>query len=201
MATDDPHKPLRQDVRLLGELLGEPPRALEGDGLFRTVERVRRLAKEARAGSNEEFATLAAELSRMSVEQALPVARAFSHFLHLANIAEQHHRIRRRRAYQRDPTARPQRGSCAETFARLIDEGISPERLHEAVSTLRIELVLTAHPTEIARRTLVQKYNRIAEALATRDRADLTILEREEVHAALLREIMSAWGTADVREE
>ena len=201
MPADDPHKPLRDDVRLLGELLGETLRALEGDELFRTVEHVRTAAKDARSGNRDDFDALTEDLSHLAVEAALPVARAFSHFLHLANVAEQHHRTRRRRAYQRDAKASPQRGSCEETFARLIAQGVSPDRLHEAVCTMRIELVLTAHPTEIARRTLVQKYNRIAEALATRDRPDLTIPAREEVEAMLLREIMSAWGTSDVRAE
>ena len=100
--TDDPHRPLRDDVRLLGELLGQTLRAIEGDELFGAVERVRALAKRARAGANDDFDTLAGELSRMPVDFALPVARAFSHFLHLANIAEQHHRIRRRRVYERE---------------------------------------------------------------------------------------------------
>ena len=198
---DDPHKPLRDDVRLLGDLLGETLRRLEGVELFQTVERVRAHAKAARAGGSGEFEALAAELSQMPVAAALPVARAFSHFLHLANVAEQHHRIRRRRAYQRDPNAQPQRGSCDEAFARLLSEGVRPDALHHAMCTLRIELVLTAHPTEIARRTLVQKYNRIADALAAGDREDLTLPERDELQATVLREIMSAWGTGDVREE
>src|SRR6185503_6266090 len=116
-----------------------------------------------------------------------------AHFLNLANIAEQHHRIRRRREYQRAPDARPQRGSCMDSFASLRASGFSAERLHAAVCKLRIELVLTAHPTEIARRTLVQKYNRIAEALMTRDRSDLTLAERDELIAGLRREITSAW--------
>jgi phosphoenolpyruvate carboxylase len=199
--TDDPHRPLRDDVRLLGELLGQTLRAIEGDELFGAVERVRALAKRARAGANDDFETLAGELSRMPVEFALPVARAFSHFLHLANIAEQHHRIRRRRVYEREKNAPPQRGACAEAFPRFLASGISPEALHQAVASLRIELVLTAHPTEIARRTLVQKYNRIAACLAQQDRDDLTRPEREQIHAALLREIMAAWGTSDVRAE
>ncbi|MBA2306204.1 MAG: phosphoenolpyruvate carboxylase [Acidobacteria bacterium] len=196
----DPHEPLRDDIRLLGELLGETLRTLEGDELFRTVERVRALSKGARAGVDGDFEMLSAELSTMPVEAALPVARAFSHFLHLANIAEQHHRIRRRRVHLRDPAAPPQRGSCDETFASLLVAGVPADRLHEAVCGMEIELVLTAHPTEIARRTLVQKYNRIAMALAARDRADLTTPEREEVEARLLREIMSAWGTGEVRK-
>jgi phosphoenolpyruvate carboxylase len=196
---DDPHKPLREDVRLLGELLGGSLKRHAGHEVFSTVERVRALAKSGRAGHAGHFRLLADELGRMSEDEALPVARAFTHFLHLANIAEQHHRIRRRRDYQKDPNALPQRGSCDEAFARLLREGIDPERLHQAVCALRIELVLTAHPTEVARRTLVQKYNRIAAALAEQDRPDLTGSEREEIVAALEREIDAAWATADVR--
>src|SRR5215510_2953499 len=188
----DPHKPLRDDVRLLGELLGDTVKRFAGADVFDVVERVRALAKSSRSGNERAFTELADVLAGMSLDEALPVARAFAQFLHLANIAEQHHRVRRRRAYQRDPDARPQRGSCEDSFARLLAAGISPERLHEAVCSLQIELVLTAHPTEVARRRIVQKHNRIARALATRDRPDLTFLEREEVVAALGREIEGA---------
>lgn len=197
----DPHKPLRDDVRLLGELLGDNLRAQVGEALLRRVERVRALAKSARGGHSDDFRVLADELSGMSLDEALPVARAFAHFLHLANVAEQHHRIRRRRAYQRDPAARPQRGSCEEAFDRLLANGIAPERLVDAVCSLQIELVVTAHPTEVARRTLVQKYNRIASTLAMRDRPDLTIPEREDLMATLQREIMTAWNTSEVRHD
>ncbi|MBA3270144.1 MAG: phosphoenolpyruvate carboxylase, partial [Acidobacteria bacterium] len=197
----DLHKPLREDVRLLGELLGDVLKRHAGDELFAMVERVRALAKSGRAGHEQDFRLLADELGRMSIDDALPIARAFTHFLHLANVAEQHHRIRRRRAYQQDPQATPQRGSCEDGFARLLAGGISAERLHEAVCTLQIELVLTAHPTEIARRTLVQKYNRIATALAAQDRPDLTLVEREELVDSLKREIEAAWASSEIRSQ
>jgi phosphoenolpyruvate carboxylase len=197
----DPHKPLRDDVRLLGELLGQTLQAHAGRALFERVERVRALAKSGRSGHEHDFRVLADELRQMSTDEALPVARAFTHFLHLANIAEQHHRIRRRRQYRADPDAPPQRGSCEDGFARLIAEGVSPDALFDAVSALRIELVLTAHPTEIARRTLVHKYNRIARLLAKRDRPDLTAPERDALIDALQREIAGAWGTSDLRAE
>jgi phosphoenolpyruvate carboxylase len=197
----DPHQPLRDDVRLLGELLGDTVRTQEGEALFQTIERVRALSKSARAGNDTDFRVLSDELSRLSLDQAQHVARAFAHFLHLANIAEQHHRVRRRRAYQRDPAAAPQRGSCEEAFGRLLASGISADRLFESVCGLRIELVLTAHPTEVARRRIVQKHNRIAAALATRDRSDLTVLERDDVVAALQREIEGAWATSEVRAQ
>jgi phosphoenolpyruvate carboxylase len=197
----DPHKPLRDDVRLLGELLGDTIRAQAGDSIFATVERVRALAKSGRAGNDADFRELADELSRMAVDDALPIARAFAHFLHLANIAEQHHRVRRRRAYLRDAAAPPQRGSCADGFARLLAAGITPDQLHASVSALQVELVLTAHPTEVARRRLVQKHNRIAAALAQRDRTDLTAPEQVDLVSALRREILAAWGTSDVRQQ
>jgi phosphoenolpyruvate carboxylase len=195
----DPHKPLRDDVRLLGGLLGETVRAQAGDGIFQTVERVRRLSKSARAGNDADFQTLAGELSEMPVDHLLPVARAFGQFLHLANIAETHHRIRRRRQYQRDPATPPQRGSCDDVFARLVAGGLTPDALWEAVRTLQVELVVTAHPTEVARRRIVQKHNRIAAALARRDRPDLTLPEQADVDDALRREVLSAWGTSEVR--
>ncbi len=197
----DPHKPLRDDVRLLGDLLGETIRSQVGTRVLQLVERVRALAKSARAGNDADFRTLATELGQMSPDDAQHVARTFAHFLHLANIAEQHHRVRRRRAYLRDPTAAPQRGSCEEGFARILAAGVSPERLHEAVCDLQIELVLTAHPTEIGRRRLVQKHNRIAAALAVRDRTDLTVPEQDDTLAGLRREVMAAWETNEVRRQ
>ena len=199
--TADPHKPLRDDVRLLGEVLGDTVRRFSGEDVFQTVERVRALAKSGRAGNDRAFSELADVLAGMTLDETLPIARAFAQFLHLANIAEQHHRVRRRRAYQRDPEARPQRGSCEDSFARLLAAGISPDRLHEAVCALQIELVLTAHPTEVARRRIVQKHNRIARALAARDRPDLTLVEREQLLAALRREVEGAWATNEVREQ
>src|SRR5688572_1548268 len=198
--TPDPHKPLRQDVRLLGALLGDTLRDRGGQQLFDTVEHVRSLAKATHAGDRP-LADLAQVLGSLPVDAAIPLARAFTHFLNLANVAEQHHRIRRRRAYQRDPDSPPQRGSCEETFSRLIAGGITRDDLYDAVCSLRIELVLTSHPTEVSRRTMIHKYNRIASLLAANDRPDLTFPERDEVNAALRREIETAWDTDEVREQ
>src|SRR5262249_38801929 len=122
---------------------------------------------------------------------------AFAQFLTLANIAEQHHRVRRRRGYQRDPGSLPQPGSCDEALGRLTSRGIAPDALYETVARLRIELVLTAHPTTITRRTLVLGQLRIADALARRDRADLTAPEQRDVLDSLRREIAAAWATPE----
>jgi len=116
----DPHQPLKDDVHLLGDLLGETLRAHEGETLFTRVEAVRAMAKAARAGDARAFDRLADVLGAMPIDSAVPIARAFAHFLALANIAEQHHRIRRRRVHAREADRAPQRGSCLETFQRLI---------------------------------------------------------------------------------
>ncbi len=194
----DPHQPLHDDVRLLGELLGDALRAGGGEQLFASVERVRALAKQARGGGRE-FAGLQRTLRALSVHDALAVARAFAHFLGLANIAEQHHRIRRRRDYQRDPGAAPQRASLAESFTRLLAAGLTPGALRDGVCGLHVELVLTAHPTEVVRRTLRRKARRVAELLALGDRTSLTAPERAERVRALRAEVAATWLTNEVR--
>ena len=167
-------QPLRDDVRFLGRLLGETLAAQEGQALFDTVERVRRLSKQARGGDLESLERLSSQLSAMPIEDAEPVARAFAHFLNLANIAEQHHRLRQRRLHSRDPSAGPEQGSVEETVERLLADGVTPDELYQAVCSQRIELVLTAHPTQVTRRTLLSKFARIESVLEQNDRADLT---------------------------
>ena len=194
-------KPLRDDVHLLGDLLGQTLRAQEGDELFGMVERVRTLAKSGRSGNAADFEELAALLASRPTSEALPVARAFAHFLNLANIAEQHHRVRRRREYLRRTDAKPQPGSCDEVFGRLIAEGGNPEALFERVRDLEIELVLTAHPTEVVRRTLLQKYGRIAGLLELLDRDDLPAGERNAAIEELRRVVTAAWETDEVRHD
>jgi phosphoenolpyruvate carboxylase len=200
MSSSDPHAALRDDVRLLGTLLGDTLRAREGDEFFAQIERVRAMAKAAHEHDREQFDRLADLLRDLTLGAAVPIARAFSHFLALANIAEQHHRVRRRREYARAPERRPQPGSSDEAFPRLIAAGIAPPALAGAVAALRIELVLTAHPTEIARRTVLQAQHRIADTLARRDHSDLTAVEQDEALDTLRREIAILWETEEGRD-
>src|SRR5688572_14293368 len=137
MASDDPHAALRDDVRMLGEMLGETLRTRSGDWLLDTVERVRMLSKQ-RQREARDLEDLGDLLGSLPVEHAVPVARAFSHFLTLANIAEQHHRVRRRREYQLDVNAAPQAGSFDDTFARLLARGVTADALHAAVGRLHV---------------------------------------------------------------
>ncbi|MFN2240108.1 MAG: phosphoenolpyruvate carboxylase [Thermoanaerobaculia bacterium] len=199
-ASEEKDRPLRDDVRLLGELLGAALRSQESELLYERVEAVRALSKSWRSGRKEDFGKLTRLLEKMPAEDALPIARAFSHFLTLANVAEQHHRVRRRREYRRQEET-PQSGSCEEVFARLIAGGVTPDQLHETVSRMRVELVLTAHPTEVARRTLLYKHARIADLLGELDRPDLAPIELEEARTELHRTVVSVWETDEVRHE
>jgi phosphoenolpyruvate carboxylase len=197
----DPHAPLRRDVRQLGEFLGLILREEEGQALFDAVEGVREDAKAGRAGDEPARSRLRSRLSGLPLEQAVPLARAFAHFLGLANIAEQHHRERRRRDYERDPESRPQPGSLQEAIPRLLAQGVPPEAIREAAGELGVEAVLTAHPTQIQRRTLLAKEQRISDLLNLLDREDLTPRERSEALSALAREVHAMWRTDEFRKE
>src|SRR4051794_36525123 len=121
---DDPQQALRDDVHLLGELFGDTLREHDGPALFEMVEHVRALAKRAHGSDPAAFEALTERLNALPVAAAVPIARAFAQFLTLANIAEQHHRVRRRRDYARNPQGRPQPGSCADAFARWRASGL-----------------------------------------------------------------------------
>ena len=188
---------LRDDVRLLGDQLGNALRSQVSNEFFNTVERVRLAAKGARAGNQQDTQALQQVLAELPAESMLALTRAFTQFLALANIAEQHHQIRCTRQALR--SGEPVDHSLHQGLTRLLESGIEPERLHKTVCNLAIELVLTAHPTEVTRRTLLQKYNRVASILGQRDRSDLTPEERLLLEEDLQREIISIWETDEIR--
>ncbi|MDH4249362.1 MAG: phosphoenolpyruvate carboxylase, partial [Deltaproteobacteria bacterium] len=192
---------LRRDVRELGAMLGEVIQSQGGTRLFERVEDVRRLSKSGREGETRALETLTAQLSALPSEEALQLARAFSHFLSLANIAEQHDRVRMSRQSHQDPELPAGRGSVEELMTTLLQEGITPERLFETVCALKMELVLTAHPTEITRRALLQKYLALDAALSENDRPDLPEEERVEIQARIRREIAAFWHTDEVMRQ
>ncbi|MBD9677039.1 phosphoenolpyruvate carboxylase [Pseudomonas sp. PDM18] len=187
---------LREDVHLLGELLGRTIRAQYGQGFLDKIELIRTGAKAARRGSAEGAKQLTATLDGLGEDELLPVARAFNQFLNLANIAEQYHRIRRRTPKEPEPF---ENRVLAELLGRLRKSGLGAEGLARQVAELEIELVLTAHPTEVARRTLIQKYDAIAAQLAAGDHSDLLPEERQAVQEKLQRLIAEAWHTDEIR--
>jgi phosphoenolpyruvate carboxylase len=198
---DDPHRPLRDDVRHLGALLGDTLKEQVGQSLFDNVEAVRHMSRDARADSTPEYQPISDFLSTLTLDEASDVARAFAQFLNLANIAEQHHRVRRRRHYDRVPGSAPQPGSFADTLRGLVARGIPASEIRDAVAALEVELVLTAHPTQVTRRTILQKYDRVEAALDRGDRVDLTVREAAANEAELRRVIAELWETEEVRRE
>jgi len=184
---------LREDVHLLGELLGNTIREQYGDDFLDKIEQIRKGAKADRRGAGDELST---SLNQLQEDELLPVARAFNQFLNLANIAEQYQLIHRRDESQPAPF---ESRVLPELLARLQSEGHGNESLARQLGRLEIELVLTAHPTEVARRTLIQKYDAIAAQLALQDHRDLTTAEREQIRQRLQRLIAEAWHTEEIR--
>ncbi len=184
---------LREDVHVLGELLGDTIREQYAEAFLQKIEDIRHSAKADRRGPGEKLSSTLADLAD---EDLLPVARAFNQFLNLANIAEQYQLIRRRDPGQAAPF---EARVLPELLARLKAAGHTPQALAQQLATLDIQLVLTAHPTEVARRTLIQKYDAIAAQLAVQDHRDLTDAEREQVRERLRRLIAEAWHTEEIR--
>jgi phosphoenolpyruvate carboxylase len=196
--------PLRADIRRLGDLLGETLKRFGGERLFEIEEDVRALCKRLRgaqatgktAGAERELKRL---LRRLSLDETIGVIRAFSVYFQLVNIAEQYHRIRRKRFYELRTPDQPQRGSLAETLRRLRRDFSDPNLLQRVVDRLEIMPVMTAHPTEAARRTLLEKHRRIADLLADFDDENQAPRRRDELQARLASEVESVWQTDEVR--
>ncbi|MBA3843694.1 MAG: phosphoenolpyruvate carboxylase, partial [Actinobacteria bacterium] len=184
----DPTAPLRRDIRQLGTILGIVLVEQEGEWLLELVERIRRDARAARHDGHvvEVDAALGAR------EQAL-VLRAFGLYFQLANLAEQHHRLRRRR--EDASSGRPARESLAAAFDQL--DGVLDDRAHGT----SIRLVLTAHPTETTRRTVLLGHIRISEELRLLDDPRVSPEERRAHEARIAEEVTLLWQTDEVRHD
>ena len=172
---------LAEDIRLLGRLLGDTIRAYEGDATFDLIEEIRRLAVASRR--LEDIASsraLSQTLDALSDEQAVAVVRAFSYFSLLANIAEDRHHIRRQRDNRREGAA-PLPSTLRGLFAEARERGVRREDAFERLSRIRVHPVLTAHPTEVQRKSTLDCQLAIAEWLGRMDSADALA---EEIEAA-----------------
>ena len=186
---------LRANVRLLGDVLGAVLVEQEGEELLALEERIRGLAREAReAGDRSE---LERAIRGLGLEQQSTVLRAFSLFFQLANIAEQHHRLRRRRQYEHE--GRVPRESLAAAVTQLREAGVGDDELLAAASRLELRPVLTAHPTEATRRTILQAHQRLATALRRLDDPELPHSTRRRVDEQIAEEVTVLWQTDEVR--
>ena len=202
------NNPLRRDVRSLGAILGQVLAEQGGQELFESVEELRRLMIAHREGvrknsdqaSSSELLRQAQEIvSKMDLTRAHQVTKAFATYFELTNLAETNHRKRRRRAGKLDRNHAPLPGSFRGTLLRMKQSGLSGEQALAALSEIRIMPVFTAHPTEVARQTVLLKRRRIAQQLEHLDRLPLTEQEAEDCEEQIRAEVTSLWQTDEVR--
>ncbi|HUQ33377.1 MAG TPA: phosphoenolpyruvate carboxylase [Pyrinomonadaceae bacterium] len=203
--------PLRRDVRSLGLLLGEVLKEQAGLSLFDAVEELRGLAIEYRDAVHDprqdadkarafELMKRAAEgVTRLGLVEAYRMTKAFAIYFELTNLAETNHRKRRRRAALLSPTRLAQPGSIRGTLRRMRDAGMTLETAVEWLSRVEVIPVFTAHPTEVARRTVLFKRRRIAESLERLEQLPLTDAEAIKLETAISAEITALWQTDEVR--
>ena len=181
----DKDRPLAEDIRLLGRILGDVIREQEGAAIYEIVEKVRKLSvafrRHADAQAESDMKKL---LKSLSNEQTVSVIRAFTYFSHLANLAEDRHHIRRRAIHERRGDV--QDGSLDAAFARLRASGHTPKAIAKTLKSAFISPVLTAHPTEVQRKSILDAERAIAGVLTARDATDLGARDKLSLEMQLL---------------
>ena len=191
------HSALRDDVHVLGALVGDVLMEQGGEALFDLVEKDRRLSIRRRAGDKEAAAELSVQLRGRAPQVARDLARAFSMWFRAVNLAEKVHRIRRRRGYFIEASERAQPGGVEAALIALKTSGLSLADVLDLLKRIRIEPVFTAHPTESARRTMLRKNQRIAGLLLDRLDPTLTPQELRQNWSRVRTEVTTAWQTED----
>ncbi|GAB4124431.1 MAG: phosphoenolpyruvate carboxylase [Sideroxydans sp.] len=191
--------PLREDIRLLGRILGDTLREQEGEETYQLIENVRRAAVRFRKTQDErDGAQLEQMLDALSPEETLLVVRAFSYFSQLSNIAEDMHHNRRRRAHLKAGSP-PQEGSVQLVLDHVQEKGLGLDALQAFFDKALISPVLTAHPTEVQRKSILNCQLIISSLLAERDRLDMTPDELELNEETLRRFVLILWSTRMLR--
>ncbi|EKT63072.1 phosphoenolpyruvate carboxylase [Providencia alcalifaciens] len=185
---------MRSNVSMLGKLLGDTIKDALGEDILDKVESIRKLSKSSRAGNEVQRQKLLMTLQTLTNDELLPVARAFNQFLNLTNVAEQYHSISPHGEAASNPVA------LQKLFGRLKEHDLSHEDIQKAVEELSIELVLTAHPTEIARRTLIHKLVEVNTCLSQLDHDDLADYERNNIMRRLRQLVAQSWHTDEIRK-
>ena len=190
---------LREDVHMLGALVGEVIREQGGDELFEAVEQDRQAAIARRDGSAEGARELSTRTRDIPAAQARDLVRAFSLWFEMVNMAEKVHRIRRRRQYLNEGTTQP--GGIVEAVTRLKAQGLGLDEVRRLMIEIWIEPVFTAHPTESTRRTILRKQQRIAQLLLGRLGLSRTAAETRQIWDRIRSEITGSWQTAENSRE
>ncbi|MDQ0223919.1 phosphoenolpyruvate carboxylase [Metabacillus niabensis] len=198
--TNDSSLPLRRDVKSLGHILGEILVHHGGTELLDKVEKLRVMAKTLRNNFDQEiYNELKEEIVNLDPPMRKQVIRAFSIYFHLINAAESNHRIRRRREYQLQDNNIVQPASIESAILSLKDNEIGVETIQKVLNTLSLELVITAHPTEATKRSVIEIQKRIGNILKNLDNNMLTKRERKKLEDSLLNEVTILWQTDELR--
>jgi len=190
-------EPMRDDIRLLGSILGDTVREQNGDEVFDLVERARTASFRVRR-SEIERAEVAEMFADIDIRQAVPVIRAFSHFALLANVAEDIHR-ERRRAIHVDAGDPPQDSTLAATYMKLDTADLDSATIAEALTGALVSPVITAHPTETRRRTVFDTQHRITQLMRLHARGHTKTDDGLDIETELRRRVLMLWQTALVR--
>jgi phosphoenolpyruvate carboxylase len=194
----DKDQPLIEDIRLLGRILGDVIREQEGQAAFELIEQIRQLSVAFRRHDDQSAdKTLKKLLKSLSGDQTVSVIRAFTYFSHLANLAEDRHHIRRRAVHERAGDL--QDGSLARTLQRLDKAGIAPAEVVRTLAQSHMSPVLTAHPTEVQRKSILDAERAIARLLAERDEPDILPRERTDNEAQIRARVTQLWQTRLLR--
>lgn len=192
---------LRRDVRFLGHILGEVLVHQGGNSLFTIVEKIREMSKSLRAQFTPEmYAEFKDTINGLAPEIRHQVIRAFAVYFQLINIAEQNHRIRRKRDYERTAGENVQPGSIEDAVRKLKTLGTPAAEVGDMIEGISLELVMTAHPTEATRRAVLDIHQRIAADVMELDNPSLTFREREQLREKLLGEVITLWQTDELRD-
>src|SRR3954468_11577081 len=198
--TPEKDVPLRYDTRLLGRILGDTVRAQEGEEVFDLVEHIRRTGVQFHRNADEAARReLQVIMSGLPTDTAVRIIRAFGYFSHLANLAEDQHHIRRTRAYEIQG-APPRRGTLAYALGRAREAGVTDDQLGAFFASALCVPVLTAHPTEVRRQSIIDRETEIARLLDERDRVQFTPEELAQNRKALRRNVLTLWQTSLVRQ-
>jgi phosphoenolpyruvate carboxylase len=180
---------LSATIHLVGDILGQVISELESPGIFELEEHIRAQAKARRAGDQQAADHLAADVANLSLEPARAIAGAFSLYFDLVNLAEENYRVDVLRQYEREKYPEPIPDSIGEAVRFLHQHGVSAEQMERLLANLTIELVLTAHPTEAKRRTILSKLQRISTILSEIGQSNLLKREMEEYRRSLHAEV------------
>ncbi|MGF7173910.1 phosphoenolpyruvate carboxylase [Azospirillum doebereinerae] len=201
LTQEEPEKdlPLRDDIRLLGRILGDTVRSQEGEAVFDIVERIRqtsiRFHRDEDQGARRELEGI---LNSLSPPQTARVVRAYSFFSHLSNIAEDQHHIRRTRAHALAGSA-PRDGTMAHALDEARKAGVTTQQLQAFFETALVSPVLTAHPTEVQRKSILTVQMDLARLLAERERGPMTEEEEQANLEGLQRSVLTLWQTSILR--